>query len=191
MTSVRARIEFLSRLPLYQHEKPYLLLPSPEQNLDPDQTRLDNLEYEYHDDIEIRDMRSRTDLSIDSCGFEFSSHTSKLNNFDDPEDIETYRAETQQLLKKRFSADKVLTYEIRLRKNQDFNRKQFDIYDKLLVEGPAKGAHNGTVWMSLQERLADLTDVTYSSGPNIIQRYLSQEDQDQFLRPGYRIRIFK
>jgi len=78
------------------------------------------------------------------------------------------------LLRDRFAAVRVLTYELRLRKNQEFRRKQFDLNEKLLLEGPAKGAHN---------------DVTYDSGPKIIQRYLSFEDQETFLKPGYRIRI--
>ena len=34
-------------------------------------------------------------------------------------------------------------------------------------------------------------DVTYDSGPKIIQRYLSLEDQKTFLKPGYRVRIVK
>lgn len=34
-------------------------------------------------------------------------------------------------------------------------------------------------------------DVTYSSGPNIIDRYISDEDKVKYLRPGYRFRIIK
>jgi hypothetical protein len=42
----------------------------------------------------------------------------------------------------------VLTYELRLRKNQVFQRKQFDLNEKLLLEGPAKGAHIGARFSS-------------------------------------------
>ncbi|RMZ86696.1 hypothetical protein DV736_g6080, partial [Chaetothyriales sp. CBS 134916] len=175
LESVKATIEFLAKLPLYETEKPYLLLPSEHQGLDPDEIRLNNLEFEHHDDVIIKDMRQTKELSVDCCGFEFYPHSSAISSFHDAGDIEEYRVETQHLLASRFGAEKVMTYEIRLRRNQDFNRKKFDVYDKLLEEGPAKGAHN---------------DVTYTSGPNIIRRYLSVEDQARFLRHGYRIRIF-
>ncbi|RMZ83334.1 hypothetical protein DV737_g1739, partial [Chaetothyriales sp. CBS 132003] len=190
MSEVKASIEFLAKLPLYETQKPYLLLPSEHQGLDPDEIRLNNLEFERHDDVTIKDMRHIKELSIECCGFEFYPHSSTISSFHDADDIEKYRAETQHLLSSRFGADKVMTYEIRLRKNQDFGRKKFDVYDKLLEEGPAKGAHNGEP-NDRQAEAANDADVTYTSGPNIIRRYLSVEDQARFLRPGYRIRIFK
>ena len=42
-----------------------------------------------------------------------------------------------------------------------------------------------------QELLLTTEDVTYDSGPKIIQRNLSFEDQKTFLKSGYRIRIVK
>lgn len=35
------------------------------------------------------------------------------------------------------------------------------------------------------------TDVTYKSGPQIINRYMSVEEKRQWLRPGRRFRILK
>ena len=190
MPDVTAKIEFLAKRPLYESEKPFLLLPSKEQNLDPDEIRLNNLEFESHDGLIVKDMRMQKDLSIDSCGFEFHSQPSVISNFDQSNDIEVYREETQQMLAERFGAERVVTYEVRLRKNLDFNRKEFDVYDKLLVEGPAKGAHNGGLANRSLET-AHVADVTYTSGPKIIQRYLTKEDQNRYLKPGNRIRIFK
>lgn len=144
MPEITATLEYLARLPLYVTEKPYLLLLSKEHGLDPDEIRLNNLEFESHDGILIRDMRTcKEDTKVDRSGFEFCQHTSSILKFNYPGDIDDYKIETQNLLKARFDASKVVTYEARLRKNQEFLRKEFDVYDKLLVEGPAKGAHNG------------------------------------------------
>jgi hypothetical protein len=138
-----AEIEFLADLPLYQTEKPYLCLLSPERGIDPDQVRLDNLEFEKHSNIKVEDIREHPELQLDDCGFEYLQHQSAISEFTDPADVEVYKQETEGLLRDRFAAVKVLTYELRLRKNQEFRRKQFDLNEKLLLEGPAKGAHNG------------------------------------------------
>ena len=175
MPSILGSIDFLADLPLYETEKPYFYLPGKDQDIDPDDPRLNNLEFETHGNIEVQDMREHPDLDLSTCGFTFLSHRSTINSFEEEADVDAYKKETQELLKGHFSAAKVHTYEVRLRKNQRFERRQFDLNDKLLQEGPAKGAHN---------------DVTYSSGPVIIQRYLSMEDQVAFLRPGYRVQIF-
>lgn len=191
MPAVQTSIEFLAKLQLYETEKPYLLLPGKDQGLDPDVTRLDNLEFERRDGILVRDMRDDPSLDVNDCGFEYYTHHSQYERFDAAGDIDGYKLETQELLKERFSAVKVLTYEARLRRNQKFDRKEFDIYDPLLIEGPAKGAHNGTYLPNVFAESADDEDVTYTSGPKIIQRYLSEEDQVKYFQDGYRIRIFK
>ena len=143
MPAVQTSIEFLAKLPLYDTEKPYLFLPGKHQGLDPDKTRLDNLEFERHDNILVRDMRDEPSLDVNQCGFEYYTHRSQYECFDNAGEIDGYKSETQKLLQQRFNAVKVLTYEARLRRNQRFDRKEFDVYDPLLVEGPAKGAHNG------------------------------------------------
>jgi hypothetical protein len=142
MATVAVRLDFLAKSSLYKTEKPYLLLPSPEQNLDPDVDRLSNLEFEAHDGIVVENMRS-TSPKLDVFGFEYLQHTFAVDHFDQESHIEDYRAETQQMLRERFGAEKVVTYDIGLRKNQDYARKSFDVNDPLLVEGPAKGAHTG------------------------------------------------
>jgi hypothetical protein len=186
-----AEIEFLADLPLYQTEKPYLCLLSPEQKIDPDQVRLDNLEFEKHSNIKVEDLREHPELRLDDCGFEYIQHETAISEFTNPADVDAYKRETESLLRDRFVAVRVLTYELRLRKNQEFRRKQFDLNEKLLLEGPAKGAHNGKRPEISQKLLLTTEDVTYDSGPKIIQRYLSIEDQNTFLKPGYRIRIVK
>ncbi|KAI9881843.1 MAG: hypothetical protein M1823_006445, partial [Watsoniomyces obsoletus] len=138
MPEVEASLEFLARLPLYETEKPYLMLPQKGSGLDPDDTRLDNLEFERHDHVIIKDMRGEDYVSIDSCGFEVYRHSSCFSSFNSVEDINAYKSETESVLRKRFMAAHVVTYDSRLRRNEDFGRREIDLTDKLIVEGPAK-----------------------------------------------------
>ena len=42
------------------------------------------------------------------------------------------------------------------------------------------------------QRISDLLlDVTWGSGPTIINRHLSHEEKSQYLKAGYRVRIMK
>jgi len=174
MPDVTADIEFLADLPLYQKEKPYLALLPPREDRDPDKQRLDNLEFEVHRGITITDIRDTKGFTIEKCGFEVVSHESQHLAFRDVADVDAYKRETEHLLRTTLGAVHVLCYDLGLRKNDPIRRKQFDINEPLLVEGPAKGAHN---------------DITRESGPSIVGRYLPVEDQTRFLRPGYRVRI--
>jgi len=175
MPDIQANLEFLANLPLYETEKPYLALVPPRPDFDPDTERMDNLEWETHTDITITDIRGQIDiLTIDKCGFQVMQHSTGVKEFDGVKDLRAYREETEALLRDTLQASYVLCYDLKLRKNAAFQREVIDLNDPFLVEGPAKGAHN---------------DVTSTSGPQIIRRYLSLEDQKRFLRPGYRIRI--
>ena len=157
MPSTVAEIEFLANLPLYQTEKPYLCLLSPDLKIDPDEVRVDNLEFERHNGIPVEDMREHPELHLDACGFRYIQHQSELTEFTKPSHVDAYKRETERWLEKHFSAAKVVTYELRLRKNEEFRRKQFDLNEKLLLEGPAKGAHNGKSSSGARATSASLT----------------------------------
>lgn len=144
MPDVQATIEYLQRLPLYEDEKPYWCFLPPSEGFDPDEQRVDNLEWEDHSDINIRDIRdSKSQYQINDCGFEVLEHTSQFSKFEQASDVEAYRLETEKLLKEKMNAVYVKCYDSRLRKNVMFQRKQLDLNDPLLSEGPARGAHNG------------------------------------------------
>lgn len=144
MPNVKTDIEYLQNLPRYKTEKPYYLLKSPDPNFDPDAQRLDNLEYETHSNILIQDMRdSPHDFTMEKNGFEVVSHQSTTLSFQSADDVKAHKAETEDLLRKQLGAVYVRCYELRERKNMRFERNQFDLHDPLLVEGPARGAHNG------------------------------------------------
>lgn len=175
MPAVLASLEYLQRHPRYNEEKPYWCLLAPEDGFDPEKQRADNLEFESRSDIVIEDIRDFTDeVDIEHYGFQVIQHQSKLLSFENGNDVEAYRLETERLLHQTLNADFVKCYHSRLRKNVSHERREYDINDPLLVEGPARGAHN---------------DVTYDSGPSIINQYLSKEQKEQYLRSGWRLRI--
>jgi hypothetical protein len=144
MPDIEASIEYLQKLKLYETEKPYYCLLAPHDGFDPDAQRLDNLEYEEHRNITIKDMReSLEDITIEECGFQVVPHHSEALALNTRAEIEAYRTETEDLLRKEFGAVYVKCYEVRKRENVAIQRSQMDYNDPLLVEGPAKGAHNG------------------------------------------------
>ena len=86
MPDIQASLEFLADIPLYEHEKPYLALVPPYDGFDPDMDRMDNLEWEKHEDITIRDIRDQyKPLTIENCGFQVAHQSTKVSNFDSPE----------------------------------------------------------------------------------------------------------
>lgn len=149
---------------------------------DPDAQRLDNLEFETRPNIHVTDIRSSIEsFKLEQNGFQILSHHSQVlasNDMDlpSPEEVTAYKLETEALLLKEFNAEYVLCYDFRKRKNIPLPRSQFDYNDPMLLEGPALGAHS---------------DVTFHSGPTIINRYLSDDVKARYLREGYRFRIVK
>ncbi|KAH6690775.1 hypothetical protein BKA61DRAFT_715511 [Leptodontidium sp. MPI-SDFR-AT-0119] len=175
MPQVNATLEYLQNLPLYGEEKPYWCFFAPREGLNLNVQRLDNLEFEARENIPINDLRHTSKKAdINECGFQVVSHLSKFSSFNNTEKIEDYRVETEQLLKNTLGALYVKCYDSVLRKNVVFERDTIDLGDTLHIEGPARGVHS---------------DITYVSGPTIINRYMSEEAKEEFLKPGYRARI--
>lgn len=193
MPDIRASIEYLQKLELYKTEKPYYALLAPKPGFDPDAQRLDNLEYETHSDLLIRDMRD-IKPTLASHGFEVISHRSEALSLSTRDEVADYRHETEQMLRDQFGAVFVRTFEVRQRENVHHERSQMDYNDPLVKEGPAKGAHNGGYsqnYVLLLYEADNVSDVTYHSGPRIINRNLSDAEKLEFLQPQYRFRIVK
>lgn len=153
MPSVQASIEYLQKLSLYDEEKPYWCFLPPSEDFDPDEQRVDNLEFEDYPDIQIQDIRDFDKApKIDDSGFEVLNHQSKFSKFDRADDVFQYVSETEELLRERMDAVYVKCYDSRLRKNVMFQRTQLDLNDPLLTEGPARGAHNGKALVFLKPR---------------------------------------
>jgi hypothetical protein len=144
MPDVQASLEYLQKLPHYEEEKPYWCFLTPREGFDPDQQRVDNLEFEAHEGITIRDIRESSDkISLEEYGFQVIPHKSKNLSFESGEAVTTYKSETEDLLQETFGAVYVVCYGTQLRKNVPFKRSQLDLNDPLTAEGPARGAHNG------------------------------------------------
>lgn len=154
MPEIRATLQYLQDLPLYETEKPYWCLLPPHEGFDPNAQRVDNLEFESRPDILISDIRESAEaLNLDTCGFEVLAHRSDLSNIETAEDVDAYKAETEALLRDKLGAVFVKCYEVRMRKNTRFERDEYDMNDPLLVEGPATGAHNGNTCLPCGGRL--------------------------------------
>ncbi|KAH9205980.1 hypothetical protein DL95DRAFT_489082 [Leptodontidium sp. 2 PMI_412] len=174
MPQVNATLEYLQNLPLYGEEKPYWCFFAPREGLNLNVQRLDNLEFEARENIPINDLRHTSKKAdINEYGFQVVSHLSKFSSFDSSEKIKGHRVETEQLLKNTLGSLYVKCYDLVLRKNVVCKRDTIDLGDTLHIEGPARGVHN----------------ITYVSGPTIINRYMSEEAKEEFLKPGYRARI--
>jgi hypothetical protein len=146
MPTIIASIDYLQNLPLYKTEKPYYCLLAPKEGYDPNSQRLDNLEYEAHNDISIRDMRDLpSPPTLSTFGFEVLNHKSDKLGLSTRDEVEEYRAETEQMLREALGAVYVKCYEVRKRENIPIERSVMDYNNPLLIEGPAKGAHNGTI----------------------------------------------
>lgn len=144
MPQVHATLEYLQQLALYETEKPYWCFLAPREGFDPDVQRVDNLEFEDHENITIKDIREtgkRFDLN--DCGFQVISHQSRFSGFEQAADVQGYRSETERLLEDKLGAVYAKCYDTVLRKNVAFQRNQLDLADPLHTEGPARGVHNG------------------------------------------------
>ena len=159
---MQASLEYLQNLALYDTEKPYWCFLPPHEGFDPDKQRVDNLEFEDHFNITIHDIRESEPKRIDECGFQVLHHVSRFSRFDSPADVRGYKSETEGLLQKEMNAIFVKCYDHRLRKNITFERNQLDLNDPLLMEGPARGVHNGMLDHLVLQKV-------YSTNPRVVQ----------------------
>jgi len=174
MPSITAPIEYLADLPKYKTEKPWSALLTNGKQFFEKGVRLDNVEFAYHDCV-INDVRQTSDICLEKNGFQmFKQSSNKLSEFDTLDKVDVYKAETATWLKAELGAVYVNTYDCRPRLNIEPVREKVDIQDPLLVDTPARGAHN---------------DITLKSGPEVVFRIFSEEELAKYLRPGYRIRI--
>ncbi|KAK0118547.1 hypothetical protein ONS95_007435 [Cadophora gregata] len=181
MPCVVTTLEYLKDLELYQLEKPYFCLMPASDATQVDNEQIDNLEFESHHDIRIEDIRPlKEKYELDEYGFEVLSHTSRFldlhseNGLSSTMALAEYQIETEDMLNSHLGAVFVKCYDIVMRRNIIIDETVFDLKDQMHVIGPARGAHN---------------DITYHSGPNIINRYLSDDEKQRYFKPGYRFRI--
>lgn len=96
MPDVESKIDFLSDLPRYIVEKPFLVLPLVGTSVNPETDRITNVELEAKP-VLIADISGK-DLSISKNGFQFVQHTSKNLKFDSLESLKVHKKATEDLL---------------------------------------------------------------------------------------------
>jgi hypothetical protein len=126
MEPFSAPLAFLSKLPLYSHQKPYIVIPAKrdaEEKSD-EETPLDNLDFSQVP-VLIRDMRSRDKSELSENGFQKFDHHFDAFTLDEAS-VLAYREETEQVLKEVLGADAVLCYDFRVRLREQTEDWQLD-----------------------------------------------------------------
>ncbi|KAK8037631.1 hypothetical protein PG991_000977 [Apiospora marii] len=174
MPHVQGNIAFLRRRPEYKTEQPYIIALPPDSEIDPESSKLTNLEYERHL-VEVRDIRNNiNDFKLEVCGFEVFPYSTSKPLVTTVDDIHLYQRETESALKEKFSAERVISFEFKHRKNAEYNTPVINLEDPLQFLKPAKDAH---------------CDYTFTSGPITAKRVLEEHGEQKYLKPGYRFRI--
>ncbi|KAK2879404.1 hypothetical protein FQN49_000922 [Arthroderma sp. PD_2] len=175
MPDIFANIEHLADLPLYKVEKPYGALLSNGSVYFSQGHRLDNIEFTEHR-RKVVDVGNNPAYTLPKNGFQiFKQESETMWDVSTIDLARRHREEIAEWLKGRLDAVFVHTYDLRTRLNDETPRDQVDVLSPLVVEPRARGAHN---------------DVTLKSGPDIFFNHLI-EGQEDYLKPGYRVRIMK
>jgi hypothetical protein len=117
MSVTHSELSFLADLPLYEKEKPFLVLLPPDAPLDPSVPR-SNLLYETHK-VSVHDIRNETKTVLEESGFQVLSHKSSVTFADDIyanefSTVQAYKNETEELLKTKLGAVHVICYDFRV-----------------------------------------------------------------------------
>jgi hypothetical protein len=113
--STTIQLQFLKRLDIYEHQKPYWLFVAKPENV-PD-AKLTNVEMESVPGIPVHDVRhSEEDYRIDTHGFQFVSHDQTFHDFDDESLVqEEYVPQVEKLIKSCIpNAEKVFVFDWRV-----------------------------------------------------------------------------
>lgn len=225
ITKTTGKISFLKNDPLYCREKPYLVLLPPSQDAEIDKSiPRSNLLYEYHL-VDIGDVRGHTDqYQVEECGFQYVQHRTSVNSLlglhgDGPTraDVDTYKVETENLLKDFFQAEHVVCYDLRVCHPSEESMTSIkdvlmwildvrsermsctkEMKSTFVIRFSEKDLPLGhtQVWIhsavSMHSSNAmTMLDVTARSGPEMILNHLSPGDYAKFRNQDYRFRIVK
>ena len=114
MNAVRTSLDFLADSPLYQSEKPFVVLRDVEHQRTHSTAQLTNLKWDAQR-VLVNDMRSETqDLALETAGFKMIDHASSNLQFSDIPSIIQYRRETERLLTEFLGANFVVCYDCKV-----------------------------------------------------------------------------
>ncbi|KAF8852501.1 hypothetical protein BDZ45DRAFT_630231 [Acephala macrosclerotiorum] len=177
----RASMAFLSRLPLYDDEKPFEVWMDTKPGIP-----RTNCHFEEHHNILIKDVRSqRDDFTLDSAGFEFVNHATKLAPSGKDlaagatDRIVPFLVETVDLVQKHTSADKVFCFDWRYRKNDPNIQLAGAINDRVEPDRfspipPASVVHQ---------------DESSVGGSLVLERYLTRLELEECRKGLWRSRV--
>ncbi|KAK7420404.1 hypothetical protein QQX98_002827 [Neonectria punicea] len=116
-------MKFLADLPVYDTEKPYVLIGFP----DAPKEAQSNCIFDTAVDIELNDVRDWAcgNSTLDEYGFEYLSHKSNvsldsnayLGESSSPDVVNDYLSETLGLVKQRFPLSQVIIFDWRIRRS--------------------------------------------------------------------------
>ncbi|KAI0139027.1 hypothetical protein F4776DRAFT_617774 [Hypoxylon sp. NC0597] len=174
-TDIQTTIDFIADLPIYGEEKPFFLHPSASVDVDIDDIKTTNVEWDTQP-VTVYSMRNKDNISLEKTGFCYVEHESKYipNLGVDADIITEYRKESEELLRSLFNAEFVHCYDCKIRKNTPMTLEKYDPSDPFLVEEVAVGAH---------------VDISLDTIPRLLKNVLNEDQLATFFRPGYRFRL--
>ncbi|KAI1099415.1 hypothetical protein F4804DRAFT_83751 [Jackrogersella minutella] len=174
-TDIQTTIDFIANLQHYGEEKPFILHPSASADVNLDEIKTTNVEWDTKPVI-VYSMRDKTELSLEKNGFCYVEHESKCapSLGMDIDKMAEYRKECESLLLSLFKAEFVHCYDCKIRKNAPMTLETYDPSDPLLVEQAAMGAH---------------VDISLDTVPRLLKNVLNEEQLQTFFQPGYRFRL--
>jgi len=115
MSNVVTSLTFLKDLPLYAIEKPYFVTLAQQGEKDENSHKISNLQFEEISGIEILDLKKQhAEFLLETSGFQLVSFKSAHIPVDNIDQVEAYRAETEEYLRAKFEALDVICWEIRV-----------------------------------------------------------------------------
>lgn len=112
MPDLIASIDHLADIPLYEEEKPYVVLVATDRH---GYHKTHNLVFETHNGIKITDVRGRDDeFTLDKTGFVVMPHRINVTDLETEDGLRQYQQETATHLKQYFHAEYVHTWEVKV-----------------------------------------------------------------------------
>ncbi|RSL87981.1 hypothetical protein CEP52_015360 [Fusarium oligoseptatum] len=180
MEPIDTHLEYIVDSPKFKTERPFAVHVGDHQldKYQPEDPQLNTIDLK-EEPTKIYDLRSLNDVSLERYGFETYSREFTPFSLDHAteDQVEIYQTETEEFLKEVLSAEKVVCYDYRLRRNGPsfVPGEKLNMNDPLLLDLPPRGAHNGISPQKL--------------GPQLIKTVLGATNQLQYLNSKYRIRI--
>ena len=123
MDAVKTTLDFLADSPVYDTQKPFVVLRDIKHKGTHKNAQLTNIEWDVRP-VLINDLRLQSnDFTLESAGFQIFDHVSSHLRFTDIPSMSKYQQETESTLTHLFEADFVLCYDCKV-----FSPLQTNIY---------------------------------------------------------------